>query len=189
MATNKSLFCPYNYQIAPKIITAKFRSKSSDSESNNNNNQKIDSQKKENQINKISKMKKSQITLTNFEAKPLGTTCNTTSMLRRRFSLFRIKRSQQSNENVNVHALQQIIDNLRHDLQSKTDELQTINKHADKKRHSIIQLPDESIEQALQIQATLNARLEEMLRENALLKKSIQELESCAQQKQRKRNI
>ncbi|CAF3444217.1 unnamed protein product [Rotaria socialis] len=182
MATNKSFFRPYNYQIAPRIITAKFRSKSSDSVSNhNNNNQKIDSQKQE---NKISKMKKSQTTLTDFE-----TTCNTTSMLRRRFSLFRIKRSQQANENVNVHALQQIIDNLRHDLQNKTDELQTIRKHVEKKRHSIIQLPDESIEQALQIQTTLNGRLEEMLTEKDLLKKRIQELESYAQQTKRKRHI
>ncbi|CAF3354468.1 unnamed protein product [Rotaria socialis] len=187
MATNKSFFRPYNYQIAPRIITAKFRSKSSDSVSNhNNNNQKIDSQKQE---NKISKMKKSQTTLTDFETKPLETTCNTTSMLRRRFSLFRIKRSQQANENVNVHALQQIIDNLRHDLQNKTDELQTIKKHVEKKRHSIIQLPDESIEQALQMQTTLNGRLEEMLTEKDLLKKRIQELESYAQQTKRKRHI
>ncbi|CAF3911725.1 unnamed protein product [Rotaria sp. Silwood2] len=180
MATNKSLSHHRNYQIAPSVISAKFRSKSSDSLSNNN--RKIESQQKEKQINKTTKMKKSQTELTYFETKPIETICNTTSMLRRRFSLFRTKRSQPSNENVNVPALQQIIDKLRHDLQIKTDELETMKKRTEYKRCSIIQSSNESIEQAFQLQTILNARLEEMLTENDLLKKSIQELESFAQQ-------
>ncbi|CAF4624506.1 unnamed protein product [Rotaria sp. Silwood1] len=182
MATLKSLSHHRNYQIAPSVISSKFRSKSSDSFSNTNNNKKIESEQKEKQINKIIKMKKSQIELTNLEIKPIETICNTTSMLRRRFSLFRIKRSQPTNENVNIQALQQIIEKLRHDLQIKTDELETMKKYTENKRNSIIQPSNESIEQAFQLQTILNTRLEEMLTENDLLKKSVQELESFAQQ-------
>ena len=54
-----------------------------------------------------------------------------------------------------------------------------------RKRSSIATIPtNESIEQAMQLQSILNSRLEEMLTENDLLKKSIQELESYAQQQQ-----
>ncbi|CAF1013087.1 unnamed protein product [Rotaria sordida] len=189
MATNKSLSHHRNYQIAPSIIYSKIHSKSS--ESLLNNNQKIDLQQKEKQFNKIIKMKKSQTELTNFETtttKPIEITCNATSILRRRFSLFRIKRSQPSNENVNVQALQQIIDKLRYDLHIKTTELEIIKKHTENKCNSIIQPSNESIEQAFQLQTILNTRLEEMLTENDLLKKSIQELESFAQQQKSKKN-
>jgi hypothetical protein len=137
-------------------------------------------------------MKKSQTVFNGFETKanqspsPL---LNSTSALRRRFSLFRIKRSQQqplindiSNENSNVQALQQIIEQLRRDLQIKTNELETMRQHIEKKRSSIAVPSNESIEQAMQLQTMLNARLEEMLMENDLLKKSIQELELYAQQ-------
>jgi hypothetical protein len=86
------------------------------------------------------------------------------------------------NENSNVQALQQIIDQLRRDLQIKTDELETMRQRIEKKRSSIAVPSNESIEQAMQLQTILNVRLEEMLIENDLLKKSIQELESFAQQ-------
>jgi hypothetical protein len=143
-------------------------------------------------------MKKSQTVLNGFETKTVQSPqslLNTTSALRRRFSLFRIKRFQQNpqqqqqtlindvpNENSNVLALQQIIDQLRRDLQIKTDELETMRQRIEKKRSSIAVPSNESIEQAMQLQTMLNARLEEMLIENDLLKKSIQELESFAQQ-------
>jgi ribosomal protein L13 len=52
---------------------------------------------------------------------------------------------------------------------------------------NIIQPSNESIEQAIQLQAMLNTRLEEMLTENDLLKKSIQDLESFAQEQKSKR--
>jgi hypothetical protein len=135
-------------------------------------------------------MKKSQTVFNGFETKPISSpspVLNSASALRRRFSLFRIKRSQQapldiSNENSNVQALQQIIEQLRRDLQIKTNELETMREHIEKKRSSIAVPSNESIEQAMQLQTILNARLEEMLMENDLLKKSIHELESYAQQ-------
>lgn len=182
MAMNKSLFHPHNYQIAAPIICKKIRSKSSDSASNNHRNS--DSQEKENHIDVTPKMKTSQSTLTNFEP-----TCNAASLLRRRFSLFRIKRPQTQSEHVNIPALQEIIEKLRNDLQMKTNELQTIKKHIDNKRYSLIQPCNESIEQAMQMQTMLNVKLEEILTENDLLKKSIQELESYAQQQKSKSNI
>jgi len=117
---------------------------------------------------------------------------NSTSILRRRFSLFRIKRPQQQqqqssmndiqNESSNVEALQQIIAQLRRDLQMKTDELETMRERIEKKRSSIAVPSNETIGQAMQLQTMLNARLEEMLIENDLLKKSIQELEAFAEQ-------
>jgi len=189
MATNKSSSSHY-YQIASPINSSKFVSKSSESLSNIDSNNDLQSQK---QSNKSTKMKKSQTALNGFETKiiqlpqPL---LHSTSALRRRFSLFRIKRSQQQqssmndlpNENSNVQALQQIIDQLRRDLQIKTDELETMRQRIEKKRSSIAVPSNESIEQAMQLQTILNVRLEEMLIENDLLKKSIQELESFAQQ-------
>jgi hypothetical protein len=189
MATNKSSSSHY-YQIASPINSSKFVSKSSESLSNIDSNNDLQSQK---QSNKSTKMKKSQTALNGFETKiiqlpqPL---LHSTSALRRRFSLFRIKRSQQQqssmndlpNENSNVQALQQIIDQLRRDLQIKTDELETVRQRIEKKRSSIAVPSNESIEQAMQLQTILNVRLEEMLIENDLLKKSIQELESFAQQ-------
>ncbi|CAF0754484.1 unnamed protein product [Rotaria sp. Silwood1] len=186
MATNKSSSSSHHsYQIASPIKSSKLVSKSSESLSN------IEHQSPK-QSNKTTKMKKSQTALNGFETKPIQTpqtSLNSTSVLRRRFSLFRIKRSQQqssindlSNENSNVQALQQIIDQLRHDLKIKTDELETMRQHIEKKRTSISTPSNESIEQAMQLQTMLNARLEEMLIENDLLKKSIQELEIFAQQ-------
>jgi predicted RNase H-like nuclease (RuvC/YqgF family) len=186
MATNKSSSHHY-YQIAPPIISSKFLSKSSESLS------KLDIQSQK-QSDKSSKMKKSQTVVNGFETKnvqPPQPLLNSTSALRRRFSLFRIKRSQQQqqssvndlpSENSNIQALQQIIDQLRRDLQIKTDELETMQQRIEKKRSSIAVPSNESIEQAMHLQTLLNTRLEEMLSENDLLKKSIQELEAFAQQ-------
>jgi hypothetical protein len=184
MATTKSSSHHY-YQIASPLNSSKLVSKSTESLTNIDPNI-------EKQSNKSTKMKKSQTVFNGFETKanqspsPL---LNSTSALRRRFSLFRIKRSQQqplindiSNENSNVQALQQIIEQLRRDLQIKTNELETMRQHIEKKRSSIAVPSNESIEQAMQLQTMLNARLEEMLMENDLLKKSIQELELYAQQ-------
>jgi hypothetical protein len=195
MAINKPSSQHY-YQIASPINISKFVSRSSESLSIIEPNIDLQTQK---QSNKSTKMKKSQTALNGFETKtsqspqPL---INSTSALRRRFSLFRIKRSQQQqqqlslndvpNENSNVQVLQQIIDQLRRDLQIKTDELETMRQRIEKKRNSIALPSNESIEQAMQLQTMLNARLEEMLIENDLLKKSIQELESFAQQQKRK---
>jgi len=191
MAANKPS-SPHYYQIASPINSSKFISKSSESLSNIDPNIDLQSQK---QSNKSTKMKKSQTALNGFETKTIQSPqplLNSTSALRRRFSLFRIKRSQQQqqqasindvpNENSNVQALQQIIDQLRRDLQIKTDELETMRQRIEKKRSSIAVPSNESIEQAMQLQSMLNVRLEEMLIENDLLKKSIQELESFAQQ-------
>jgi predicted nuclease with TOPRIM domain len=89
-----------------------------------------------------------------------------------------------SNDIDPVHALQKTVDQLRHDLQMKTDELEKLRQRTEKKRSSIAAVPNESIEQAMHLQSILNARLEEMLIENDLLKKSIYELESYVQQQQ-----
>jgi len=187
MATTKSSSHHY-YQIASPLNSSKLVSKSTESLTNIDPNI-------EKQSNKSTKMKKSQTALNGFETKTIQSPqplLNSTSALRRRFSLFRIKRSQQQqqqasindvpNENSNVQALQQIIDQLRRDLQIKTDELETMRQRIEKKRSSIAVPSNESIEQAMQLQSMLNIRLEEMLIENDLLKKSIQELESFAQQ-------
>jgi hypothetical protein len=184
MATNKSLSQHY-YQLA----SSKFLSKSSESLSKLDSNIELQKQK---QTNKSSKMKKSQTVLNGFEIKTgqsPQSLLNSTSILRRRFSLFRIKRPQQQssmndiqNENSNVEALQQIIAQLRRDLQMKTDELETMRERIEKKRSSIAVPSNETIGQAMQLQTMLNARLEEMLIENDLLKKSIQELEAFAEQ-------
>lgn len=183
MATNKSS-SHHCYQIAPPSKSIKLVSQSSESLTN------IELQSSK-QSNKSTKMKKSQTILNGFDTKPAQTQqtlVNSTSALRRRFSLFRIKRTQQqssisdiSNENSNIQALQQIIDQLRRDLQVKTNELETMRQHTEKKRSSIAVPSNESIEQAIHLQTMLNARLEEMLLENDLLKKSIQELENYAQ--------
>lgn len=192
MATNKSS-SHHCYQIAPPINASKFVSKSTESLTNIDPNSENHSQK---QATKASKMKKSQTTFNGFESKVIQApqaSLNSTSALRRRFSLFRIKRSQQqqqqqtlvndpAHENSSVQALQQIIDQLRRDLQIKTDELETIRQRIEKKRSSIAVPTNESIEQAMHLQTMLNVRLEEMMMENDLLKKSIQELESYAQQ-------
>lgn len=192
MAVNKFSTHHY-YQIIPPVNCTKLVSKSSESLTN------FDYQVTK-QINKSTKMKKSQTVFNGFDAKvvpSLPNPFNATSVLRRRFSLFRIKRPQSqqqqeqqqhssindiSNENSNVQALQQIIDQLRHELQIKTTELETMRHHIEKKRSSIAVPSNESIEHAMQLQTILNARLEDMLMENDLLKKSIQELEMFAQQ-------
>ncbi len=188
MTMNNSLFHHHYYQITHPVIASKFRSKSSDSLVNINS--KNDSQKKEKpkQVNKTMKMKKSQTVFSGFDIKPIQTTFNSATALRRRFSLFRLKRSQRSNEHSNIQALQQTIEQLRRDLQSKTDEVDIMKEHIDNKRTmGMIQPSNESIEQAIQLQTILNSKLENMLTENDLLKKSIQELESYAQQQKRKR--
>ncbi len=159
MATNRPLSYHHYYQ-----IISKFRSKSSDSLSNT---------KSAKQVNKPTKMKKSQTIYSDFESK----SPQITSALRRRFSFFRLKRSSQSN----IQGLQQIIDQLKCDLQMKTDELEAMKEH-----HLIQPSSNQSIEQAMQLQTTLNAKLEEMLTENDLLKKSIEELESFVQQQKSK---
>ena len=130
MATNKSSSSPHYYQIASSTSPSKLTSKSSESISN------IEFQSQK-QSNKTSKMKKSQTVVNGFETNSIQTpltSVNSTSALRRRFSLFRMKRSQQQsstnddiqNENCNVQALQNIIGQLRRDLQIKTNELETI---------------------------------------------------------------
>jgi len=110
MATNKSSSSHHYYQIASPLKSTKFVSKSSESLSKLDSNTEVQSQK---QTNKSTKMKKSQTALNGFETKTLQSPqslINTTSALRRRFSLFRIKRSQQSNENSNIQILQQTIE-------------------------------------------------------------------------------
>ena len=194
MSTNK--LSSHYYQ----FVSSKFLSRSSESLAKIDSNNDLQVQK---QPAKSTKMKKSQTVLNGFESKngPSSQSLfNTTSVLRRRFSLFRIKRPQQqqqhqqhqsatadaSNETSNVQALQQIIDQLRHDLQMKTNELETMRQRIEKKRSSIAVSSNETIGQAMQLQTMLNARLEEMLVENDLLKKSIQELEAFALQQKRK---
>ena len=191
------------YQLAPPIGTSKFLSKSSESlvHLDSKVEPALEPKQTNNASNKSTKMKKSQTALNGFEAKTAPTPAppmTSTSILRRRFSLFRIKRPQQQQqssppaacanempaETSNVQALQQIIDQLRRDLQMKTDELETTRERIEKKRSSIAAPSNESIEQAMQLQTMLNARLEEMIIENDLLKKSIHELESYAQQQQ-----
>lgn len=185
MATTRPLSHHHYYQIAPSIIYSKFLSRSTDSVLNNT--LKDLSQQKDKQVSKTSKLKSSPMALTNCDAKPLQSIGNSTSLLRRRFSLFRTKRPQQSNENANVQALQQIIDQLRHDLQLKNDELASVKKQFENKNCTILQTSNESIEQAMQLQTMLNSKLEEMLTENDLLKKSVQELESYAEQHRSKK--
>lgn len=186
MDTAKTLSKNHHYyQITPSIISSKYLSKSSDSILNKC--PKLQFRRKKKQVNKSTKMKTSQTPLITFETKPIQTPCNSTSVLRRRFSLFRNKRPQPINENHNVQALQQIIDQLKQDLQIKTDELETTRKHLEHKRSSLTSPSSESIEQAMYLQTILNKKLEEMLTENNLLKKSVQELESFAQQQKSKR--
>lgn len=185
---NNPLSHHHYYQITHPVIASKFRSKSSDSLVNIHSKNDSQQKEKQKQVNKITKMKKSQTVFSGFDIKPIQTTFNSASALRRRFSFFRLKRSQPSTEHSNIQALQQIIEQLRRDLQTKTDEVEIMKEHIENKRTmGIIQPSNESIEQALQLQTILNAKLEDMLNENDLLKKSIQELESYAQQQKSKR--
>ncbi|CAF1375335.1 unnamed protein product [Didymodactylos carnosus] len=127
--------------------------------------------------------------------------------LRRRFSLFRTKRYQQQpakppsdqdlsltvavaassdlNLHDKIHLLQDeveqrniIIENLRQELNVKTQELDSTKQRLFEINKSY------DIEQALQIQTKMNTHLEEMLKENETLKKSIYDLECFAQQQQ-----
>ena len=116
-------------------------------------------------------MKKSPTTLTAFEMKPIG---SVNSPLRRRFSLFRLKRSHPSRDQCHIQTLEQIIDQLRHDLQLKTFELDSIRQRS----RLISPSSSQSIEHALQLQTILNGKLDDMLMENELLKRSIHELET-----------
>ena len=75
---------------------------------------------------------------------------------------------------------------LKGELQKKTNKLETLKEHIEAKRQ---QPSTESIGQAMQLQAMLNEKLEEMLNENDLLKKSIQDLEYFAQQERSERSI
>lgn len=186
MTMNKSLSYHHYYQISPPILTTKFLSKSSDSLSNAH----LKNESEQKQIStKKPKMKHLQIPLIDFEIKPIQNMFISTSALRRRFSLFRMKRSQQSDENSNVHTLQQNIEQLKRDLQIKADELEAMREQIKNKQNGMIQSPNKSIEQAMEIQTMLNARLEDMLVENDLLKNSIQELESFAEQLKCKRKV
>ncbi len=185
MTMNKSFSYHHYYQISPPLLTTKFLSKSSDSLSNAH----LKNESQQKQISKKSKMKHLQIPLIDFEIKPIQNMFISTSALRRRFSLFRMKRSQQSDENSNVHTLQQNIEQLKRDLQIKADELEAMREQIKNKQNGMIQSPNKSIEQAMEIQTMLNARLEDMLVENDLLKNSIQELESFAEQLKCKRKV
>ena len=112
MSTNKVICRDHNYH---QITAKKFFSKSSDALTNID--LKIECQEKQKQTNKTLKMKKSQTAIiTDLNTKPQQSSFNSTSLLRRRFSLFRIKRSQQSNENSNIQMLQQTIEQLKRDL-------------------------------------------------------------------------
>ena len=175
MATNKASSTQHHF--SPPAVLSRFLSRSSDSIANISS--KADALHKQKKGSKPGKMKKSQTALAGFDIKPTPAP-HSASSLRRRFSLFRAKRSSQSN----IQTLQQTIDQLKRDLQTKTDELETLKEHIETKRR---QPSTESIEQAMQLQAMLNAKLEEMLNENDLLKKSIQDLEYFAQQERSKR--
>lgn len=121
--------------------------------------------------------KKLAATLTPLEIRSLTTTFPSLPPFRRRFSFFRSKRSQTQTDRSQIQTLQQIIDRLRHDLQVKTFELDSIRQ-----RSFLLPPSNESIEQALQFQTILNGKLETMLAENDLLKRSIHELETFLQQ-------
>lgn len=170
---SKSLSHHHYYQILHPVFASRFSSKSSDSLTNINI--KNDLKQKQKQVNKTTKMKKSQTIFSDID------TLTSTSSLRRRFSLFRLKRSQPSTENSHIQTLQQTVEQLQRDLQIKTDELETMKEHIETKQSN------QSIDEAIQLQTILNAKLEEMLIENDFLKKSIQELESYAQQEKSKR--
>ena len=113
----------------------KFRSKSSDSS-------------EDKLVKKRVKLKKSQTTIDAFDY-------DVNLPLRRRFSLFRAKR-------VNMHELQQTIEQLRADLDMKTSELETMKTN-------------QSLEQAMKIQTILNQKLEEILEENQTLTQRLEE--------------
>lgn len=175
MASSKPSSSHHYYEHIPP---PKVRSKSSDPISVKNESS--------SKAKKTPKMKKSLTTLTGFETKATSalvpTTCLSQSPLRRRFSLFRIKRSHPNPDTCHIQTLEQIIDQLRHDLQLKTTELERVKERLEGKRHHLVQPSNESIEQAMQLQTMLNTKLEEMLLENDLLKQSIHELESFVQQ-------
>lgn len=109
--------------------------------------------------NKRTKMKKSSKFLPSIENKSRLTT----SAIRRRFSLFRPKHSFHSNE------FEDIIEQLNDDLQKKNNEIEMLKTRASKP-----------------LQMTLHDKFDAMRRENDLLKKSIEELESFAQRYQSK---
>ena len=176
MATNKASSTQHHF--SPPAVLSRFLSRSSDSIADISS--KADALHKQKKGSKPSKMKKSQTALAGFDTK-LMSASHSASSLRRRFSLFRAKRSSQSN----IESLQQTIDQLKGELQTKANELETLREHIETKRQ---QPSTESIEQAMQLQAMLNAKLEEMLTENDLLKKSIQDLEYFAQQERSKRH-
>lgn len=155
MATERPLSYHHYYQ-----IVSKSRSKSSDSLTRRDQTNPA--------FPKTTNTKEPPILSTGSEAKPLPT-------IRRRFSLFRSKRSAQSNETINAQALQQIIYQLRVDLQRKNDELDAMKARIEHRRNP-------NIAQAMQFQTMLNGKLRELLAENDLLKRSIEELESFAQQ-------
>ena len=151
MATDQSSYHHY-YQ-----IVSKFRRKNCDSLTN------LNAKHESTQAavgNKRTKMKKSSKFLPIIENK----SHLTTSALRRRFSLFRPKRSFHSNE------FEEIIDQLRDDLQKKSTEIEMLKNGIDSNP----------------FQSTLHAKFDAMRRENDLLKKSIEELESFAQRYQSK---
>lgn len=163
MATDQSSSYHHYYQ-----IVSKFRRKNSDSRINlhlkNETTQAA-------ATNKRTKMKKSSKFFPSIENKSR----QTTSALRRRFSLFR----QPNNRPRQTHEFEQIIDQLTDDLQKKTTEVQLLKGDLDHNR-------THNLEQAMQIQTKLHAKFEEMRRENELLKKSIEELEFFAQRYQSK---
>ena len=110
-------------------------------------------------------------------------------MFSRRFSLFRHKLSQSSNENFKIEALHQVIVQLRYDLQIRNGELEAMKRHVETKGSSSAQHSNESIEQAIQLQTVLNSRLEEMLIENDSFKRNIRELELFTKQGKSKRQF
>lgn len=178
---DKSFSYHQYYHVVPPASPTKCRSKSS--ESLPNHQQPVhDTESKP--ASRKSKLKKSHTALIDFQAK---SGAGSSSALRRRLSLFRVKRSAHSDEPENVHSLQQNIDQLKRDLLVKNKELEGMREFIESKRRLMRQTSSESIEQAMQLQLILHARLEEMLRENDLLKKNIHELETFAQQQQKRK--
>jgi hypothetical protein len=171
-------------RISPLILPYKMRSQSSDTISNRDF--KLDS-------SSTSNKKKLSSLLTDFDIKtttnvsPLSSSATATAALRRRFSLFRLKRSQTTHDFNHIQTLEQIIVQLRRDLHMKTVELDTTRERIKRKRHHHIVLPtNESIEHAMQLQTVLNDKLDDMLLENESLKKSIYDLEAFVQRDIRK---
>ncbi|CAF1459901.1 unnamed protein product [Adineta ricciae] len=181
---DKSLSYHQYYQIVPPTVHAtKYRSKSSESLPSHHLQPTILFEQHQQHLNRKAKVKKSNTALIDFQVKP---SANTSSVLRRRFSLFRAKRCHQSDEQADIQTLQQTIDQLKQDLLIKTNELEGMKELIENKRNTMRHTPGDSIEQAMRLQLILHARLEEMLRENELLKKTICDLETFAQQQKSK---